>query len=130
VIVIDASLALDLFLVTPEAGRLRAQIDAAGGDMAAPEVFDLEILQTIRRLNRVGEIDGARADAAIGVFRAAPVERFSHAPLAARIWALRENLTAYDAAYFALAEMLDASLWTRDRKYLSVPGHRVRVKVL
>jgi predicted nucleic acid-binding protein len=130
VIVVDASLALELFLVTPDAARLRDEIDAAGGDMAAPDVFDLEILQTIRRLNRAGDIDIARAEAAVGIYRAAPVERFSHAPLTARIWALRENLTAYDAAYFALAEMLEAPLWTRDKKYVSAPGHKARVNVL
>lgn len=129
-IVIDASLALDMFLVSPDALSLRARVEAAGREMAAPEVFDLEILQAIRRLSRIGEIDGQRAEAALNICRNAPIERYSHAPLTARIWALRDNLTAYDAAYFALAEMLDAPLWTRDRKYESVPGHRARVKVL
>lgn len=127
-IVIDASLALEMFLMTPDAAAIRARIDTAGRDMAAPEVFDLEILQAIRRLVRAGDIDAQRAEAALGVFRSAPIERYSHALLTPRIWALRENLTAYDGAYFVLAEVLDAPLWTRDRKYASVPGHQARVE--
>jgi predicted nucleic acid-binding protein len=130
VIVADASLALDLFLVTPDAALIAAAITASGQDLAAPEVFDLEILQTVRRLLRAREIAPVRAAAALEMLRVSPVERFSHAPIAARIWALRENLTAYDAAYFALAEMLDAELWTRDTKYRAVPGRRARVRVL
>lgn len=129
-IVADASLALDLFLVTPDAALIAAAITASGQDLAAPEVFDLEILQTVRRLLRAREIAPVRAAAALEMLRVSPVERFSHAPIAARIWALRENLTAYDAAYFALAEMLDAELWTRDTKYRAVPGRRARVRVL
>jgi predicted nucleic acid-binding protein len=130
VIVVDASLALDLFLVTPDAARLRGEIESSDRSMAAPEVFDLEIMQTLRRLVRAGDIDNSRVAAAIEIFRAAPVERFSHAPLTERIWALRNNLTAYDAAYFALAEMLGAPLWTRDKTFLSVPGHQAKVRLL
>jgi predicted nucleic acid-binding protein len=130
VIVVDASLALELFLVSTEAAAIAAQIEADGRGLAAPEVFDLEVLQTIRRLYRVDKIDGQRAEAALDICRNAPIERFSHAHLTARIWALRDNLTADDAAYFALAEILDAPLWTRDRKYETVPGHRARIKVL
>lgn len=129
-IVIDASLALELVLVTADAAEIEARLDAAGRNLAAPEVIDLEILQTLRRLVRMGRIGEARAAAALGVFESAPIERHSHRLLRARIWALRENLTAYDAAYFALAEMLDAPLWTRDEKFSSVPGHRAQIEVL
>ncbi|HAH08924.1 MAG TPA: VapC toxin family PIN domain ribonuclease [Alphaproteobacteria bacterium] len=129
-IVIDASLALDLVLVTRDAKEIMARLNATDRAMAAPEVFDLEILQTIRRLRLSGSIDETRVDAAMGVFLSVPVERYSHAPLRRRIWDLRQNLTAYDAAYFALAEMLDAPLWTRDRKFAAVPGHVARVEIL
>lgn len=98
--------------------------------MAAPEVFDLEVIQALRRLIRLGWIDQPRAVSAVAVFQTAPITRFSHSALTKRIWALRENLTAYDAAHFALAEMLDAPLWTRDKKFASVPGHRAQVKVV
>lgn len=129
-IVIDASLALELFLRTLRASEIKDRIEAAGRDMAAPEVFDLEIIQTLRRLSHRGVIAPERAAQALDVFRHAPVDRYSHRLLVSRIWDLRDNLTAYDAAYFALAELLDAPLWTRDRKYAAVPGAEARVHVL
>lgn len=128
-IVIDASLALDLALVRRGAGSLIDRAEAAGR-LSAPEIIDLEIMQALRRLARLKAISAARADAALDIFRSLPIERYSHFPLAPRIWALRENLTAYDAAYFALAELLDAPLWTRDAKYLSVPLHSAKVEVI
>ena len=129
-IVIDASLGLEMFLRGPRAMEIKDRIEAAGRQMAAPEVFDLEVLQTLRRLSYRGDIAPARAAQALDVFRHAPVDRYSHGLLSRRIWALRDNLTAYDAAYFALAEMLDAPLWTRDAKYGDVPGSKAVVAVL
>ena len=129
-IVIDASLALELFLVTPASEGIRERLDLAGREMVAPEVFDLEILQTIRRLCRTKQITETRAAAALDVFRHAPIDRYSHGLLHKRIWALRDNLTAYDAAYFALAELLDAPLWTRDKKFRTIPNHQARIEIL
>lgn len=128
-IVIDASLALELALVTPESETILERVRAAGA-LAAPEVIDLEIMQALRRLARLKSVGDDRAERALGLFQSLPIERYSHQPLAPRIWALRENLTAYDAAYFALAELLNAPLWTRDEKYLSVPLHSAKVVVV
>lgn len=128
-IVIDASLALDLALATAESERLLDRVRAAGR-LCAPEVIDVEVMQALRRQARLKSVGAARADAALDLFLALPIERFSHRPITARIWALRENLTAYDAAYFALSELLEAPLWTRDAKYLSVPRHSVEVEVI
>jgi predicted nucleic acid-binding protein len=130
VIVIDASLGLEMFLRGRDAIKIKDQIDAAGREMAVPEVFDLEIIQSLRRLAHKKQISSNRAERALDVARHAPVDRFSHSVMRDRIWALRENLTAYDAAYFALAEMLDAPLWTRDAKFTEVPGASAQVKVL
>lgn len=129
-IVIDASLALELFLVTPMAAAIEKRLDAAGRGLVAPEVIDLEIMQALRRLIRMREITESRAESAFDVFRHAPIDRFSHGLMRERIWALKDNLTAYDAAYFALAELLDSPLWTRDVKFRGVPGHRARVEIL
>lgn len=129
-IVIDASAVLELCLVTPMAAMVEERLDAAGRDLVAPEIVDLEVLQALRRLVHREDITGQRAEAALDVFRHMPIDRFGHGLLHTRIWSLRHNLTAYDAAYFALAELLEAPLWTRDRKFLSVPGHRVRVDIL
>lgn len=129
-IVIDASLALDIALPTPDGGRLLERLRSADGSLGAPEVIDLEVLQVLRRHLRLERIDGARAEAALEIFESLPIDRFSHRLTAARIWALRDNLTAYDAAYFALAELLQAPLWTRDAKFLTVPSHAACVEVL
>lgn len=129
-IVIDASLGLEMFLRGRDAITIKDQIDAAGREMAAPEVFDLEIMQSLRRLVFKKQITTDRAERALDVARHAPLDRFAHAIMRDRIWSLRDDLTAYDAAYFALAEMLDAPLWTRDAKFTEVPGASAQVKVL
>lgn len=128
-IVIDASLALEFALVTPDSEMLALCVRGEGS-LAAPEVIDLEVLQTLRRLARMKSISASRATATLDIFNSLPIERYSHRPLAQRIWALRENFTAYDAAYFALSELLRAPLWTRDAKYLSVPLHSAKIVVV
>jgi predicted nucleic acid-binding protein len=129
-IVVDASLVIELSLATQDGWRIRARLREAGDILAAPELIDMEVLQVLRRFTRGEAIDSGQALDAIDLFEALPMERFSHAPLRGRIWSLRENLTAYDAAYVSLAEMLDAPLWTRDAKLLSVPGRTARVEVV
>mgnify|MGYP006273221623 CR=1 FL=1 len=129
-IVIDASLGLEMFLGGRDAIRVKDQIDAAGREMAVPEVFDLEIIQSLRRLAFKKQISADRAEQALDVARHAPLDRFSHSVMRDRIWSLRDNLSAYDAAYVALAEMLDAPLWTRDLKFTGVPGASAEVKRL
>lgn len=128
-IVIDASFALDLALATVDSGVLLSRLRGDGRALAAPEVIDLEVLQALRRQVRLGHVDEERAAIAIAIYDSFPIERFSHRMVAARIWGLRNNLTAYDAAYFALAEALGAPLWTRDVKFRSVPGHSAEVVV-
>jgi predicted nucleic acid-binding protein len=59
-----------------------------------------------------------------------PITRYPHTPLLSRIWELRHNVTAYDAAYLALAEALPAPLITRDAKLAAVAGHRARVELM
>jgi predicted nucleic acid-binding protein len=130
VIVLDASLALDLALVTPESAALAARVRPRSRELAAPELIDLEILQALRRQLHLKRLDRTRAREALDIFESFTIERFSHRTLSPRIWALRDSLTAYDAAYFALAEMLDAPLWTRDEKLRSAPGGRTRVEVV
>jgi len=129
-IIIDASLAFEIAISTKDGDELSEKIIASRASLAAPEIIDLEVLQTLRRFLRQGQIDETRAENAIRNFDDLAIEKFSHTPLQMRIWSLRDNLTAYDAAYFALAELLDAPLWTRDEKFHSVPGHAARIEVL
>ena len=129
-IVIDASLAIEIALATPDGRDAQRRLRDADDILSAPELIDLEFLQVLRRNALSARITNHQAEGAITLFQALPIERFSHRIFSDRIWALRENLTAYDAAYFALAELLEAPLWTRDVKFRDVPGHDVRIEVI
>ncbi len=84
---------------------------------------------TLRRLVRINEVTPNRARQALEDLAGLPLEGYSHDVLISRVWALRENLTAYDAAYVALAEILEATLLTCDGRIRRAPGHSARVEV-
>lgn len=128
-IVVDASLGLDLFSGGEVAHPVSEKVRYAGGVIAVPELFDLEILQILRRLVYQKRFEIERANEAIELIQQAPIMRFGHADFSTRIWDMRHNLTAYDAAYFALAEGLGVPLWTRDTKYTTIPDSRVAITV-
>lgn len=96
----------------------------------APELIDIEVLQTLRRLVRTGALGPAEALIAIDGLSKIPLTRRPHLPLIPRIWELRDNLTAYDAAYVALAEALRCPLVTSDARLASAPGIRCEVEVI
>ena len=128
-IVVDASAILEVLLQTPEASRVSRRIFAAGETLHAPHLLDLEIAQVLRRYFRLGVISADRGADARADLADLPLHRYPHFVLLPRIWQLRHNLTAYDAAYLALAEALDAPLVTRDRALASV-STKIRVDVL
>jgi predicted nucleic acid-binding protein len=84
----------------------------------------------LRRYVQGGEVHADRAKQALGLFRGFPLERYPHHLFLSRIWDLRHNLTAYDAAYVALAESLDAPLLTCDVRLRGASGHVARVEVI
>ncbi len=96
----------------------------------APYLIDIEVAHAIRRHAANGLIDGAAGRRALADLALFPLQRHSHAPLLPRIWDLRENLTAYDATYVALAEALAAPLLTRDRRLASAPGHQAAIELV
>ena len=96
----------------------------------APHLLDLEVAQVVRRYWRAGDITATRGEQAIRDLADLPLHRHSHEPLLGRIWQLRNNVTAYDAAYIALAEALDAPLVTLDGALSRVPGARISIEVL
>ncbi|EST26466.1 hypothetical protein N566_23885 [Streptomycetaceae bacterium MP113-05] len=100
-----------------------------GDDLAAPGVIDLEAVSALRGLLRGGKITRRTADRAMAQVPLFPLERVPCLGLLPRIWELRENLTAYDAAYVALAEQLDAPLVTGDAKLQRAFGVRCAVEV-
>lgn len=128
-IVVDASAVLEVLLQT-ERGRA-AEVRLFGGEaLSAPHLLDLEVAQVLRRYARLGALEPSRAEGALRDYQDLRIERYPHHLFLARIWALRENATAYDAAYLALAEALDAPLVTTDGKLADVPGHGAVVEVV
>ncbi len=110
--VVDASAVLEI-LGQSDTGR-ELENKLAGGDWHAPYLIDIEVVQTLRRWVFSGAITATEAERAIEVFLSFPIIRHRHAELLPRIWKLRNNLSAYDAAYLALAEILGAPLITMD----------------
>lgn len=129
-IVVDASAILEVLLLTPAARRVGARLFADGETLHAPHLLDVEVAQGIRRYCRTEKLEAARGQAALQDFASFPLVRYPHTMFLARIWQLRANLTAYDAAYVALAEALDAPLITRDAALVRAPGHRARIEVV
>jgi len=96
-------------------------------DLHAPHLLDIEVTSVVRRYVIEGKLAADRGRGAIENLAALDIERHGHDALLPRIWELRCNLTAYDAAYVALAEALDAPLLTRDRRLAAAPTHLARV---
>jgi predicted nucleic acid-binding protein len=116
VIVLDASAVVELLLDTAAGRRVATLIDDPALGIHVPHLLDVEVVSALRRLVREGHIDADEADAVVDDLRALDLQRHAHEPLLDRMWALRENLSAYDAAYLALAEALEATLVTCDAK--------------
>lgn len=128
-LVVDASvLAVALADDGPDGDVARTRLRSE--TLAAPEVVDLEVTSVLRRQNGAGLLDARRAQLAMGDLAALPMRRAPHVPLLARCWELRHNLTAYDAAYVALAEALDATLLTGDRRLARAAGPTCNIEVL
>jgi len=129
-IVVDASVVVDVLMATPEAAAVDLRLFQAGEILHAPHLLDVEVAHALRRYARRGEIDEYRGRMAISDLEDFPIIRYPHEPLLGRIWVLRNNLTAYDAAYVALAEALDAPLITRDRRLAGASSHRARIELV
>ena len=129
-IVVDASAAVDLLLRTPGADALAERLLGGGETLHAPHLLDVEVAQVLRRHEARGRLSAARGRLALELLQVMPIVRHGHAHLLRRAWSLRGHLTAYDAMYVALAELLDAALVTRDHRLAAAPGHRAQVEVI
>jgi predicted nucleic acid-binding protein len=129
-IVVDASALVDVLLDASGVPKLAERLFDPRETLHAPHLLDVEVAQVMRRYSRAGEIDAARGMQVLEDLGDFPIARYPHHPFLARIWELRHNVTAYDAAYVALAEALDAALITRDAKLASSNGHDARIELV
>jgi predicted nucleic acid-binding protein len=129
VIVLDASAAVDWLLHTPAGLRIETRIYSQNESLHAPHLIDVEVGQVLRRLAREGTVSTNRAAQAIQDLLDLRLARYPHFVLLPRIWQLRNNFSAYDAAYVALAEELNATLVTRDAGMSSAPGRSVSIEL-
>jgi predicted nucleic acid-binding protein len=130
VIVVDASAAIEALLRTPAAEAVAARLFGVDQTLHAPDLIDVEVTHVLRRYAAMGAVAAERCRAALLAWMDFPLRRHPHDILLHRMWELRGNLTAYDAAYVALAETLDAPLVTRDRRLAAVTGHRARIELV
>ncbi len=129
VLVTDASVVVDLLgRFGPE--PIEATLFDAGSQLVAPELLDIEVLHTFRKLEATKAIPASRLAHVLDGFRALRIRRFRHAALWQDVWQLRQNLTAYDACYVALARQLEATLVTRDERLAQAAGVAIDVEVV
>ena len=128
-IVLDASAVVDWLLQTSAGRRIEQRIYSRDESLHAPHLIDLEVAQVLRRLVREGTVPANRAEDAIDDLVDLRLTRYPHFVLLPEVWRLRNNLSAYDAAYVVLARKLGAVLVTRDARLASASGLRGSVEV-
>jgi predicted nucleic acid-binding protein len=129
VIVVDASVLAPALADDGRDGDL-ARGRLMGEELAAPELVDLEVTSALRKAVSRRRLPQRRAVLALRDLQLLPINRVSHLPLLGRIWELRGNITVYDAAYVALAEILGAALLTADKRLEQAHGVRCVVELL
>jgi predicted nucleic acid-binding protein len=128
-IVLDASAAIDWLLQTAAGRQIESRIYARPESLHAPHLLDLEVAQVLRRLVRESAVSAQRADQALQDLLSLRLARYPHFIFLPHIWRLRHNLSAYDAAYIALAEKLGATLLTRDARLASASPRTVNIEL-
>lgn len=119
--VLDASAGLDLLLDT-ERGRVIESELEVGADWWVPEHYFMEVLSILRRYVRTGDLTQFEADRLVARLRSVDVSKAELQPMVTEVWALRNNLTPYDACYVVLARHLGAILVSTDFKLRGAPG--------
>ena len=127
--VLDASVVVELVLGTRAGARIRDRLLDPETSLHAPELLDLEVLNVLRRHVQAGTVAMDRAEAAVRRLDELDLQRHRHGPMLRRIWAWCANLTAYDAAYVALAEVVGGPLLTTDARLSKAPGLPVSVEL-
>jgi predicted nucleic acid-binding protein len=128
--VIDASTTVEILLRTSAGIGALNRIAAEPDDMVAPYLIDIEVAHALRRMVLLRKLSLANAEFAVTTLPQLRIERYPHLVLLPRIWQLRDSLSAYDAAYVALAELVDQPLFTFDTKLGRSHGHQARIVTL
>lgn len=128
-IVLDASAAIEWLLQTSLGVRIEARLFERGETLHAPHLLDVEVAQVLRRFAASDRISDQRGRDALDDLMDLAVVRYPHHVLLTRMWELRDNFTAYDASYVALAEALGAVLITCDQRVADAPSHHASVEV-
>lgn len=134
-IVVDASAILEMLFATPAGLRVAAKLNTSGSGsvgasvIAAPQLLLIECLQVLRRSVLRGDINEALATELANDLFALDLAFYDHELVAHRVWELRGNLTAYDATYVALSELLHAPLLTNDAKLAAAPGNGATIEM-
>jgi predicted nucleic acid-binding protein len=129
-IVVDASSVVEMLFGTPAASSINRIVFNSDEQICAPHLIDLEVTHVLRRFAREGDVAPERCRIALDDFVDLSIIRYPQSIFLPRIWQLRNNLSAYDAAYVALAEALDALLVTRDRRLANAKGHNARIALI
>jgi predicted nucleic acid-binding protein len=127
-LVVDTSAVLEAISALDPAPGLIERL-AQDGDLHGPHLIDTELLHALRRLSINDQISNERAEDARSDFAELALVRYPHQPLNDRVWELRNNVTAYDATFIALAEALSAPLVTCDARLASTPGHGAQIEL-
>ena len=128
-IVLDASALIEQLLDTPTGIQLQERCLREDESLHCPHLLDVEVAHVLRRYCQQGWLSPVRAFQAIEDLSDFPITRYAHDPFLYRIWSLRQNLTAYDATYVSLAELLQIPLITCDARLASAPGHTAIIEV-
>lgn len=126
-IVLDASAVVELLINGDLADALRRELAMRTEPLIVPHLLDIEVASALRKLASSANMDSHWIEQLLHGLETLPAERYSHLPLLTRIWELRHNFTAYDAAYISLAELTGSVLYTCDGKLSR--GHRARIKL-
>jgi predicted nucleic acid-binding protein len=129
-IVVDASAIVAVLLGSARSAKLLERVALADDTLHAPHLIDVEVTHALRRYAMLRDLPSRQAQDAFQTFLALHLVRHEHRDLLPRVGDLRRNLTAYDAAYVALAEALDCPLLTCDARLARSSGHAARIQVL
>jgi predicted nucleic acid-binding protein len=130
VIVLDASAAIEWLMRSSTGAKVDRRLFSPPVTLHVPHLLDVEVAQVLGRYVRQKIIATSRGEEALEDLHDLPLSRYPHDVLLPRIWELRSVLTAYDAIYVALAELLDAPLVTCDHRIALASGHLAAVEVI